>query len=363
MSDTTLKQNKKLDELNYFNAIACLFVVLIHVLSLGITSLDRQSLQMAAVYIPWKLAAYVVPGFLFTGAVKMALGFGSGKPAPYLPYVWRRVTKIYLPYVVYVVIYFLYFVDIGWYVMDPKLLLHSIVFGDISSPFYYVVTVMQFYLLMPLWRWLVAKTPWFTTLPVCMLISFAMPRLGDVCAALGVTFRWSDRIFPTYVFFWVLGLYVGKYYGKVSEAITKHKTALMLCIVPSAAFAVMNYLQYKTNVFVYGADANCMKLVSDTLSIFFFLALSVIIKDSKASCLKRALSFIFSASFTVYLSHCYFLNVVDRQLALHGVTDIGVNLAVRALVCFTLPFLWFVIVRCAKAALTWLWRRVSPKKA
>ncbi len=349
---------KRLDELNYFNAIACLFVVLIHVLSVGITSLDKSSLQMALVYIPWKIAAYVVPGFLFTGAVKMALGFNAEKQPSYFSYIWRRIVKIYIPYVIYVLLYYAYFVHIGWYTFDLKLIVHSIVFGDISSPFYYVVTVMQFYLLMPLWKWLCNRTPWFTTLPVCALISFASYRIGDVLASFGVNFPWGDRIFPTYIFFWALGLYVGKYYNKVYKTILKHKCAVLFCGIPAAAFSVMNYLQYRTNRFVYIADANCMKLISDTMSIFFVLCVCILIKNADLRKLKGVLNFIFASSFTVYLVHCLFLNIADKQLTDHGITDIGVKLIVRALVCFTLPFLWYFIT----SSVSKLFRKLTKRK-
>ena len=182
--------------------------------------------------------------------------------AKYFKYVSRRVTKIYLPYVITVCVYFAYFYLIGWYVADPMLLLRSILKGDISSPFYYVVTVMQFYLLMPLWRFTVKKIPWFTALPVSALITFASIRLSDVFSIYGINFLGSDRIFTSYLFFWILGLYVGTNYSKVSAVIKKHKTSILLCLIPALLFSALNCWQYCTGNFVYGADANCMKVIS-----------------------------------------------------------------------------------------------------
>lgn len=69
-----MERRERLAELDYFNAIACLLVMLIHVLSLGVTELDRGSWQAAAVYLPWRLAAFAVPAFLFCGAVKLGVG-------------------------------------------------------------------------------------------------------------------------------------------------------------------------------------------------------------------------------------------------------------------------------------------------
>ena len=356
--NNNIAPRKRYDELNYFNAIACLFVILIHVLSLGINTIDRTTTQMALVYLPWKFAAYVVPGFLFTGAVKMALGFESTKKVGYIKYILRRAQKIYLPYVITVCVYFAYFWYIGWYVADPKLLLESIIYGNISSPFYYVVTVMQFYLLMPLWKWMVKRVTWFTAIPVSALITFAVYRLANVLSVYGIEFIYGDRIFPAYLFFWVCGLYVGKYYDKVVGAVRAHKLSILLCAIPSLAFAYMNYWQYSTNNWVYLADANCMKLLSDTLSIMFFLCVCVIISDSSVKWLKKLLGGIFAASFSVYLTHCLFLNLADRYvIAQYGISDIGAQLLIRAAVCFTLPFVWYFLAELVKKSVKKLFKR------
>lgn len=336
---------KRYSELNYFNAIACLFVVLIHVLSLGISSLQRESLQLIAIYIPWKLAAYVVPGFLFTGAVKMALGFASeearGERAGYFSYILRRITKIYLPYVMWVGIYYIYFLRIGWVKKGIDVFLDYVWFGNLSSPFYYVVIVMQFYLLMPLWRLIVNKTPFFTTIPVAALISLAMLRFETLLGHFGIEFLWRDRIFPTYIFFWITGLYVGKHYETVRNAIKKHLASTLLLSIPVVIYAVLICWQYVKNVYIF--DGNPLKLMTDTLTIFMLFALCIVINDYAPKLVTKPLSFIFSASFTVYLSHCLFLQECQSRLGAYGVTDIGTQLFFRALVCYTLPFImWFV---------------------
>ena len=313
---------------------------------------------MVLVYMPWKFAAYVVPGFLFTGAVKMALGFNSGKDEKYIKYTWRRVTKIYVPYVITVCAYFAYFYLIGWYVADPVLLIKSILRGDISSPFYYIVTVMQFYLLMPLWRFTVKRIPWFTALPVSALITFASIRLSDVLNIYGISFLGSDRIFTSYLVFWMLGLYVGANYSKVYSVIMKHKVSILLCFIPVVLFAALNNWQYSSGNFVYTADANCMKVVVDILSIMAFMCLCIIIKNAKLRKTKKVLNFIFAASFSVYLSHCFFLNLADRYIIeKFGITGIALQLMVRFAVCYTLPFIWYVVLKKIKYPVKMLFKK------
>lgn len=347
MKELKTQKNGRFDELNYFNAIACLFVILIHVLSLGITRLDPKSVELAAVYFPWKLAAYVVPGFLFTGAVKMALGFRSDKKVSYFRYMLRRITKIFVPYLVYVLLFYAYYIHIGWMKLDIGELFDYVIHGNIASPFYYIITVMQFYLLMPLWKLMVKHVPALVAIPSSALLTFVAFRLTPLLGVFGITYRYSDRVFPAYLFFWVVGLYAGKYYEKLTETLLKYKKSVLFCIVPAAMFSLLNLWQYRSGHFVYGTDANCMKMISDLLSIIFFLGVCLYIKESKLGTVKKVLSWIFASSFTVYLCHCLFLVISEQWVSRRGITDIGVLLVIRFAVCYTLPFLWYFVLNSA----------------
>ena len=150
-------------ELDYINAAACLCVILIHVLSYGIGGYGPQSWQAAVIYFPWRLAGFVVPAFLFTGAVKMALFFGDRKitAGVYLRYIWERIRHIYFPYVIWAAVYYLCFYAAGYVQGSFSELAAGIFRGSLSGQFYYVVIVMQFYLLMPLWMRLALRVPFF----------------------------------------------------------------------------------------------------------------------------------------------------------------------------------------------------------
>ena len=126
-------------ELNYMNAIACLFVILIHVLSLGISSAERTSWQAAVIYFPWRLSAFVVPMFLYTGAVKMARQFMDREVTmkEYVQYFLHRIQKIYVPYVLWTVLYYLSFMKINFVHGNLKEFLSYLLIGNLASPFYF----------------------------------------------------------------------------------------------------------------------------------------------------------------------------------------------------------------------------------
>jgi len=46
--------------LDWMSGLACLLVILIHVLSLGVSGLQADSWQLFVVYMPWRLVSFVV---------------------------------------------------------------------------------------------------------------------------------------------------------------------------------------------------------------------------------------------------------------------------------------------------------------
>lgn len=331
--------NKYSRELNYFNAFACLGVILIHVLSIGITGLDKSSFQLAIIYIPWKIAAYVVPAFLFSGAVKMALSFD--KSESYFKYIFKRFLKIYVPYCLWVVIYYLYFLRLGWVEKSFSALLKYILIGDLSAQFYYVIIVMQFYVLAPLWKIIVNKIPPYISLTCAGLITVFMYRFEPFLAQFNIQFQYKSRLFLSYIIFWVLGLYVGKYYDKIKEALIKSKACVLFSSVFVLAYGLLMYWQHSTGKYVYDGDP--LKLFTDILTIIIMLTICILIENYGKSFLKGVLTFIHKASFSVFLSHCLVLQIVTNELSGRGIKDFGILLFARILACYTIPFiLWFI---------------------
>ncbi len=327
-------------ELNYFNAFACLCVILVHILSIGITNLDRTSIELFTVYIPWKFATYVVPAFLFSGAVKMAFSF-EREDSNYFKYIFKRILKIYLPYCFWVVIYYLYFLAIGWVEKGFVPLLKYILIGDLSAQFYYVIIVMQFYFLQPLWKLIVKKIPFYVAIPTSALITVFMYRFETLLSYFGINFEHRSRLFISYLVFWVIGLYVGKHYEKIKESILKNKFSVILALVPILLTVTLSWWQHSKAIYIF--DGDFLKLFTDILSIFVFFAISLLIETKGSEIIKRPLTFIHKASFSVFLSHCLVLQVVTNVLKGLGITDTAVLILARAVACYTLPFiLWFI---------------------
>lgn len=328
---------KRRPELDYMNAAACLLVILIHVLSVGIVEADRTSWQAAAIYFPWRLAAFVVPMFLYTAAVKLARQHGGADLTPglYLRYVLRRLQKIYVPYVLWVLVYYAYYIRRGYVAGNVRELLSYIWIGNLSSPFYFVIIIMQFYLLMPLWVWLLRHVPAWVGTGVGLFVTLCMFQASAFASHFGVTLQYTDRCCLTYSVFWIAGLYVGKYYDSVVPALRERWTWI-LSGGAVAAYGVIFYLQYVYDIPLHGTSG--IKTAADLLSILLLHAVALRLTEHPGP-VNKVLGIVYRYSFSVYLCHCLFLTALEAHLPRLGITRLSAVLSIRALVCYTLPFL------------------------
>ena len=326
-------------ELNDMNAIACILVILIHVLSLGISSSNPESWQAAVVYFPWRLSAFVVPMFLYTGAVKMTLYFETEKITVklYLTYCLQRIKKIYIPYVIWVVIYYICFLQIGYVRGQLREFLSYLAIGNLSSPFYYVIIIMQFYFLMPLWIWLIRHVPVYLAFTVSLFITFCMQQCTYVLSVFEIDFPYSDRIFLMYITLWVVGLYTGKYYD-IAVSMLRGVSKSIACGAVVFICVILSYIQYSRGLYLF--NSNDIKLVSDLLSIA--LLHNICLEFTRAPTFVRSfLQRVYRSSFFVYLSHCLFLTLTTHFMLQNGLNRLSELLPARFFVCYTVPFLMY----------------------
>jgi len=328
-------------ELNIFNAIACLLVVFIHVVSLGISNADPASWQAMLLYFPWRLSAFVVPAFLFSGAIKMTTMFWQEFTLKhYFSYIFNRFTKIYLPYIMWNIIYYAAFLNIGYVNGNIKEFFSYLLVGNLSSPFYYVVIVMQFYLLYPLWRWIAKGVPGFIAVICAFVVTLLSLQFGSVLQVARVSFPYLDRVFTSYLVFWISGLFVGIHYSSVRERLMHSKAGIFGAAVLVIMLTGIAHWQYSTPAYVLNLVP--YKMFSDLLSIFVLLYVSIYIEELSVR-IKQLLGRVYEASFFVYLSHCLFLTLGTHYLQNCGVRRLSLLLMSRFLICYTIPFLAYAV--------------------
>ncbi len=334
-------KSKRLPELMLPNLLFCLLVVLIHCFSAAVTSVERSAgLASAAVYFPWRLSAFVVQGFFFLSGLKLTLG---GREYRWGHYYLSRVKGILLPYIFWVCVYYLYFYAIGWaghtgsLMGDLAELGQYLAIGNLSSHFYFVVCVLQFYLLAPvivkLCRSVSAPILLVGSAAVMLLCHFALP---EILATLGINFAYNDRIFTTYLFYFIAGCVAGGRYEEFRAMLAKNRTAI------SAFFALFTLIG---GIFGYrqflGLGVYSWLEMAHICYVIFAILFCMMVCEW-ASHMKfaesRTVAFLDGATLEVYLIHCLVLNIVNRMLEQLGILRIGSSLALRLVLVYGLSF-------------------------
>lgn len=333
MTDLQKITSKRKNELSYLNILFCLLVIFIHVTSNPIATLNKTSWQYAVVFFPWRLSAFVVQGFLFLSGLKLFLNHPNG--FHYKSLYVSRLKRIFIPYILWVVAYYIYFVRKNYFGFDVNDLLVYICNGTLVSPFYYVIILFQFYILAPLWRRMVcAVSPIFMLVFSTVITILLGQNLPQILAMLNCDFifQYNDRIFTTYLIYWVAGCYAGANYDLFKMALRKNRVFLtvifVICTALNASFSFISFsgIQYvpwlETIHFCY-----CISAI-----LFFFSISLAVAEQGRPMC--RLLSGIDKASYSIFLFHCFVINIVNDCMTYFHITNVAATYLLRMITVF-----------------------------
>ncbi len=298
---------KKLAEISSFETVLCLFVVMIHVLSDCISRLPSPSFWSGVAFIFSRMLTFVVPAFIMSSGIKFAHIYSNGE-FRYFSFLKRRVTKIYIPYLIIATIYYLYFVyhrhyfDFSWLALGRYLAL-----GTIAAPFYFIIIIMQLYILAPL------------TLGFCKNIT---PVFGVILAAvitilskyLMLDFKYSDRIFLVYFVYWIMGCYIGLNFDMNLENLRQKKLPLIIAgLVLTILYPVAAYLEF-LGIF-HSFYTEILKILFASFASIMWLVLMPRYHHEGADILSPA-------TFYIYLIHCLVIFEAEHIMEKLSITSV-----------------------------------------
>ena len=318
---------EKRSELDFLNVIMCVFVVFIHIISKAVTALDSTSVQYAMVFIPSRLMQFVVQGFVFLSAFKY---FMNNKNEGYFEFIISRFKKIYVPYVVWNVIFYLLLIPLGYFIFNIVELLKYILLGNMISHFYFVVIIMQFYLLMPLWKWALCNV----NNKILLIISFVLMIVFGNYVLVG--YKYSDRIFVKYIFYWIFGCVAGKnseqFFGLIKKNIKVITILFIIAALSDSTLSLLNSLGVYRVSFLEN-----IHIIYCILAIVFLLA----VWKNRKTVDNLAFKIINKESYNIYLSHCIVLYYVDYFMNRIEVYDMALGIIARVVGCWAaMVLLW-----------------------
>lgn len=318
-------KQKRLFALSAMNIALCLLVMFIHVTSEPVTGYRTDSLPYAVVCIAQRGASFVVQGFLFLGGLKL---MKSKRDTPYPAFLWDRFRRIVLPYILWTVLYYAFFVHVGWMRASGSDLARYLCTGTVASPFYFVIIIVQFYLLAPLWRYLTDRChPAALCLAGLALMLLSKRYLPGALGSLGIRFGYYDRIFPNYLFYWLAGCAAGKHYGTFHRWVCNHGPLIAVLFALTFCGAVLPFYWYT----VHGGGGMWL----DSAHVFY--CVGAILLLYRLCCALPApwgktagvLDLLDRSTYHIYLTHCLLLQEVNIRMSAAGLTSITVRYGIR----------------------------------
>ena len=328
-----MAEKERLSELSVLNLLFCCMVLWIHCSGHPVTVLDHSSWQYGLMICLQRLAFVSVSGFFFLSGVKLTLSSG---PLRLGRYYGKRIKSIFLPYLLAVAVYYMYFMRHGYFGFSLPDLIGYAIRGDLSAPFYFVVALAQFVLLVPLFRWLARRWSPVLLIPISLGITLLSAQyLNDMLHLLSpaLNFAYGDRLFTTFLVYYLAGCCAGRNYEAFTQLLRDNFTLLAVL----AAFLAAADVFCSWQLFVNGQPVPFLETLHTLYQLTAIPALYALALrfPVRLPPLARRMD---RASFLVYLYHALLISWFDEQAARLGITKVSVQFALRVAVVYTLVF-------------------------
>lgn len=334
---------QRLREMDFIRAVSALSIIVIHVTGL-------YAYTSRGAYYLNQVVRYAVPLFILLSGLLIALsGYKYEGISGYFKFLGKRLKKVYIPYFIWSMIYIVYMTLKNDTYTTPSVFFSDTVkklfYGTGYLHLYFVIIIVQLYFLCPLLMYFIKK--WTkATLVVSFLITLVY-QTGVYIQLLKV-WIFPMFIFPNYVFFptWIFYFVLGMYFAIDFE---KYKNRISGKAVPLAAIWAISFIlllvdNKYTNTFSSSIKPTIM--IYTLTSFFFMYSIALKIKDSKLRIL-NFLDWTSYQSFTLYFSHLMVMNVIRLIIGRLGFARLfdgfyGMLVFFVATVAGTCLFAWFV---------------------
>lgn len=313
-----MSSRPKLPEIDLVRAIAIIAVVLIHGTS-GATQLPLGSGSQAFFFILNKASLFTVPLFIWiSGAVLFYTYYDRWEPGMSRVFWTKRLRRILIPYVLWSLFYYVYnqFMFHGNIQFDIIYFIKLLISGNASYHLYYMVIIVQFYLLFPVLITTVRRST--------RLRQWLIP-LGIGIQAIAYAFHHIVHPLPEYASLFVsysalfaFGAFTGIHYAAIIAWSERYKHFIWSIMCLAGASFVGMLLLYQYGLAAIGNVWFELALLVYAMSMPLCCirwSLARLASESKFSSVLSALG---AASFGIYLVHPALLTLWDRLTPSQG---------------------------------------------
>ncbi len=323
---------KRILAIEYIRGIAMLGVIGIHTGSYALSNPHANIHLIALLEI---VSRFSVPIFFFVSAFGLFINHNFDAPFNYKHFFKRRCQGVLLPYITWSLLYMLHYsYSTGDYgIWHAPLIYHFFLFGLGSYQLYFLVILLWFYLLMPLWRklaFIILKAP-LKSLGLLLIaqiainfyssyllsVSFSNPNL-----MLAFQHRMSYWVIH-YVFIFMMGAVCAVHYHTLLDWLEERKRLIIGFFAASltAMLGVYYFLLFKCG---YSPEAaiNTNHQLSPT-GIIYTLAATLFLlllfeRIPLPSLMHKLLAKLGNYSYLIYLCHPMFMMYLEEYLRAHS---------------------------------------------
>lgn len=313
----------RITSLDYIRGIAMLGVIGIHVGSFSLANPDLNTALFALLEV---VTRFSVPIFFFVSAFGLFYRLDLDAPFHYGSFIKRRFRTVLIPYVVWSLLYLVqYTINFGdQSVWHPYGLLTTLFFGLGSYQLYFMVILLWFYALMPVWIALVKRLthpiPMLCALFVLQLIFnhwstvtlWSYPLDGSFFSQC-IQFRLNWWVMH-YLFIFLLGATISVHYERVYLWLKSHTALIYTLGIASLILIVGRFYSYLWQSPPYSPESamNMVQQLSPvgliyTVGATFFL-LHLFTFAPLPTRLTKILALLGHHSYFIYLFHPFVLS-------------------------------------------------------
>jgi len=306
---------KRLLELDLIRGGTALAVIAIHVTA------GYMDLRLG--YLLNHLVRFAVPLFVLMSGLVLYWQDIDHKPLPAWDFYAKRLQKILIPFITWTIIYTVvsqYMLHLPLSKISPATLGRNILWGTAYYHLYFLIIILQMYLLYPLLtHWMKKKVPWL--LPLSLLLSAGIQVLLYLnligCVVLPSQYSmFYLRAFPVWLFYFVFGMYAAAWLRRIGSFSPGSSSISFLALVWLLALGLVLLDSRLTGIYV--SIVRPSVIIYTLASFYFFLALAHKMVDWKPTW-TRWLS---AQSFLVYLMHPLILTILTSAARKIGCVDL-----------------------------------------
>ncbi len=260
---------------------------------------------------------FAIPSFIFVSGFFLAFATGRSRNTVGWNVIFNRVKKFLIPYILWSLIMIAMDTVFGAPLPSPDRIAVALVTGAATPAFYFIPVLIQLSLISPFLIPL-AKDHWKLLLFVAGLIQFSISAmrytqiLGLDVPALGpFLFLTRTWLFPTFIFWFVLGIIFGLHNQEIKPVIYRWR---WLALSGWVIFLALGMIEWETLLRLSGQDwIPSQETMLDNLYAICFL-LAFLAFDRFPLLLNKKVEYVGSRSFGIYLSHSLILILASKVI-------------------------------------------------